>query len=72
MVKKIAHAIKWYVCIGCELILNNDIEKAIEGLSRTSVAQIEPNWNKDNNEVKNYDTNNIISEKSWYESITYY
>src|SRR5436189_5985417 len=44
--KKIAHAIKRYVRIGCELTSGNDIEKAIEGLSGTSVAQIEPNRDK--------------------------
>jgi hypothetical protein len=72
LVKKIAHAIKRYVRIGCELMSGNDIEKAIEGLSGTSVAQIEPNRDKGNSEVRNHDTNNIISEKSWYENITCY
>jgi hypothetical protein len=69
LVKKIAHAIKRYVRIGCELMSGNDIEKAIEGLSGTSVAQIEPNRDKGNNEVRNHDTNNIIPEKPWYKSI---
>src|ERR687883_1543196 len=63
--KKITHAIKRYIRIGCELTSGNDIEKAIEGLSGTSVAQIEPNRDKNNNE---HDTNNTISEK-WYESV---
>jgi hypothetical protein len=50
--------IKRYVRIGCELTSGQDIEKAIEDLSGTSVAQIEPNRNKNNN---------MILEKSWYE-----
>ncbi|RHZ76368.1 hypothetical protein Glove_198g95 [Diversispora epigaea] len=49
----IAHAIKRYVRIGCELTSGKDIEKAIEKLSGTSVAQIEPNRDKNN------DDNNI-------------
>ena len=66
MIKKIAHAIKQYVRIGCELTSGNDIEKAIEELSGTSVAQIEPNRDKGNNEVRNqnHDINNTILEKT--------
>lgn len=67
--KKIAHAIKRYIRIGCELTSGNDIEKAIEGLSGTSVAQIEPNRDKNNNE---HDTNNTILNKQWYENAYYY
>ncbi|EXX50986.1 hypothetical protein RirG_265630 [Rhizophagus irregularis DAOM 197198w] len=55
----IAHAIKQYVRIGCELTSGQDIERAIEELSGTSVAQIEPNRNKNNE--------NMVLEKSWYE-----
>ncbi|PKY53385.1 hypothetical protein RhiirA4_425975 [Rhizophagus irregularis] len=47
----IAHAIKRYVRIGCELTSGQDIERAIEELSGTSVAQIEPNRNKNNNMI---------------------
>jgi hypothetical protein len=64
--KKIAHAIKRYIRIGCELTSGNDIEKAIEGLSGTSVAQIEPDRDKNNGK------HNTISEKPWYESPHYY
>jgi hypothetical protein len=64
--KKITHAIKRYIRIGCELTSGNDIEKAIEGLSGTSVAQIEPNRDKNNNE---HNTNNTISKKQWYEML---
>ncbi|RHZ82305.1 hypothetical protein Glove_109g252 [Diversispora epigaea] len=46
----IAHAIKRYVRIGCELTSGKDIEKAIEKLSGTSVAQIEPNRDKNNDD----------------------
>ncbi|CAB5363366.1 unnamed protein product [Rhizophagus irregularis] len=56
----IAHAIKRYIRIGCELTSGNDIDLAIEGLSGTSVAQIEPNRDKNNNE---HDTNNTILNK---------
>ncbi len=73
MIKKIAHAIKRYVRIGCELTLGNDIEKAIKGLSEMSITQIEPNRDKgNNNEVRNHDINNAIAENLWYESITHY
>ena len=73
LIKKIAHAIKRYVRIGCELTSGNDIEKAIEGLSGTSVAQIEPNRDKsNNNEVGNHDTNNTVAENPWHESTTHY
>ncbi|PKY31368.1 hypothetical protein RhiirB3_393275 [Rhizophagus irregularis] len=54
---EIAHAIKRYVRIGCELTSGQDIERAIEELSGTSVAQIEPNRNKNNE--------NMVLEKSW-------
>ncbi|RGB25618.1 hypothetical protein C1646_771470 [Rhizophagus diaphanus] len=37
-----------HATISCELTLGQDIEKAIEELSGTSVAQIEPNQNKNN------------------------
>ncbi|PKY24027.1 hypothetical protein RhiirB3_507443 [Rhizophagus irregularis] len=53
---EIAHAIKRYVRIGCELTSGQDIERAIEELSGTSVAQIEPNRNKNNE--------NMVLEKS--------
>ncbi|GBC08198.1 hypothetical protein RclHR1_07960014 [Rhizophagus clarus] len=53
----ITHAIKRYVRIGCELTSGQDIENAIKELSGTSVAQIESDWNKNNN---------MILEKSWY------
>ncbi|CAG8783189.1 2940_t:CDS:2, partial [Gigaspora margarita] len=42
----IAHAIKKYVRIGCELTNRSDIETALQNLSGTSVARIEPNCNK--------------------------
>ncbi|CAG8516347.1 13125_t:CDS:2, partial [Dentiscutata heterogama] len=43
---KIAHAIKRYVRIGCELTNGTNIETALQDLSGTSVAHIEPNRNK--------------------------
>ena len=59
--QKIAHAIKRYIRIGCELTSGKDIEEAIKQLSGTSVAQIEPNRNKNNNEIEYNDT------ELWYE-----
>ncbi|CAG8842807.1 41432_t:CDS:1, partial [Gigaspora margarita] len=42
----IAHAIKRYIRIGYELTNGSDIKTALQDLSRTSVARIEPNHNK--------------------------
>ncbi|CAG8851684.1 40193_t:CDS:1, partial [Gigaspora margarita] len=42
----IAHAIKRYIRIGCDLTEGTNIEEAIENLSGTSVACIEPNRNQ--------------------------
>ncbi|CAG8846530.1 11645_t:CDS:1, partial [Racocetra persica] len=42
----IAHAIKRYIRVGYELTDGTNIETALQNLSRTSVAQIEPNRNK--------------------------
>ncbi|CAG8684652.1 7527_t:CDS:1, partial [Dentiscutata heterogama] len=42
----VAHAIKRYIRIGCELTDRTNIEMALQNLSRTSVAHIEPTHNK--------------------------
>ncbi|CAG8837384.1 25426_t:CDS:1, partial [Racocetra persica] len=42
----VAHAIKRYIRIGCELTDRTNIETALQNLSGTSVAHIEPTRNK--------------------------
>ncbi|CAG8855071.1 17720_t:CDS:1, partial [Gigaspora margarita] len=42
----IAHAIKRYIRIGCDLTEGTNIEEAIKNLSGTSIARIEPNRNQ--------------------------
>ncbi|RHZ79687.1 hypothetical protein Glove_142g19 [Diversispora epigaea] len=46
----IAHVIKRYIRIGCELTSGKDIEKAIKQLSGISVVQIESNRDKNNDD----------------------
>ncbi|CAG8469139.1 8309_t:CDS:2 [Scutellospora calospora] len=45
-IQLIAHAIKRYIRVGYELTDGTNIETALQNLSGTSVAQIEPNRNK--------------------------
>ncbi|CAG8853411.1 26887_t:CDS:1, partial [Gigaspora margarita] len=42
----IVHAIKKYIRIGCDLTDGINIETALQNLSGTSIAHIEPNHNK--------------------------
>ena len=51
---QIAHAIKRYVRIGCDLTEGKNIETALQDLSGTSVSCIEPNRDQvDNSEQAN-------------------
>ncbi|RGB21415.1 hypothetical protein C1646_778087 [Rhizophagus diaphanus] len=43
MQQQIVHAIKRYVRVGCDLVNGTNIETALQDLSGTSVAYIEPN-----------------------------
>ncbi|CAG8707007.1 25748_t:CDS:1, partial [Gigaspora rosea] len=39
----IVHAIKWYVCIGCDVVEGSDIVTATKHLAGMYLANIEPN-----------------------------